>query len=213
MLALLLFNPYLRLQRQIKQCADGVKDHFDEVGDSYERDQDADGAVDNGKPISHPMVKLMEAALMFGFVDASRLTGKDVALYQTKFRTMAQQRADEVADQMNATTVKMLKQQGTKNPVAGVPTLPQDAHVLSEARATAASRYEATRAYYDGVQQSFAGTPGFGKEWITTGDDPCEECLDNEDEGVIPMEEMFQSGDFAPLAHLNCACILGIKRM
>jgi len=43
------------------------------------------------------------------------------------------------------------------------------------------------------------------------GDAPCGNiCLPNEDEGPIPLEEMFSSGDYAPLGHLHCMCQLGI---
>lgn len=45
------------------------------------------------------------------------------------------------------------------------------------------------------------------KRWVT-GDDPCENCIANEEQGPIPVGEEFQSGDYAPLAHPNCDCEL-----
>lgn len=44
------------------------------------------------------------------------------------------------------------------------------------------------------------------KQWVTM--DPCQVCADNEDEGAIPTDAQFQSGDFAPPAHVNCVCVL-----
>lgn len=46
------------------------------------------------------------------------------------------------------------------------------------------------------------------KEWVTTGD-PCATCEANEDEGPIPIDEEFSSGDYAPPAHTDtCQCYL-----
>src|SRR5208282_2235305 len=48
-----------------------------------------------------------------------------------------------------------------------------------------------------------------GKRWVTVGDDAVEEiCLANEDQGVIDLDEDFDSGDDAPPAHPNCRCWL-----
>ncbi|MBI4128605.1 MAG: hypothetical protein HY460_01015 [Parcubacteria group bacterium] len=44
------------------------------------------------------------------------------------------------------------------------------------------------------------------KAWITQGAD--DECGDNEDEGMIGMDEAFLSGDLVPPAHPNCRCFL-----
>ena len=45
------------------------------------------------------------------------------------------------------------------------------------------------------------------KSWLTVGDanvDP--ECLNNEAQGWIPVDQAFSSGDDQPLAHPNCRC-------
>lgn len=47
-----------------------------------------------------------------------------------------------------------------------------------------------------------------GKEWFTGGNNPCDECLANEDQGSIPLDEDFQSGDDAPGAHPSDECTL-----
>lgn len=47
-----------------------------------------------------------------------------------------------------------------------------------------------------------------GKEWFTAHDQRvCPEiCKPNEDQGVIPLDELFQSGDPAPPGHPRCRC-------
>lgn len=47
-----------------------------------------------------------------------------------------------------------------------------------------------------------------GKYWIPEGS-ACDICKENEDEGVIPLDQDFSSGDDAPTAHPNCECRLG----
>ena len=48
---------------------------------------------------------------------------------------------------------------------------------------------------------------GISKQWVTNGD-ACPTCLDNEDDGPIPVDEEFSSGDYAPGAHPGCNCTL-----
>jgi hypothetical protein len=43
-----------------------------------------------------------------------------------------------------------------------------------------------------------------GKEWF--GEDPCEDCELNMEDGVIGLDEEFSSGDDCPPAHPNCKC-------
>lgn len=45
------------------------------------------------------------------------------------------------------------------------------------------------------------------KAWIL-GDDTDDECADNADAGAIDLDDVFPSGDDAPLAHPNCKCVL-----
>jgi SPP1 gp7 family putative phage head morphogenesis protein len=44
------------------------------------------------------------------------------------------------------------------------------------------------------------------KAWSTAGEEVCDECQDNEDEGAIDLEDDFPSGDDAPPAHPGCRC-------
>lgn len=43
------------------------------------------------------------------------------------------------------------------------------------------------------------------KEWLL-GENPCDICIANNDQGAIDLDEAFQSGDDAPPAHPNCEC-------
>lgn len=45
------------------------------------------------------------------------------------------------------------------------------------------------------------------KKWMPV-DDPCPICSDNAEEGAIPVDDSFSSGDDAPPAHPNCRCAI-----
>lgn len=49
------------------------------------------------------------------------------------------------------------------------------------------------------------------KIWVDN--DGCDDCMENADQGPIPVDEVFQSGDYAPLAHPNCQCELEFVRL
>jgi HK97 family phage portal protein len=51
------------------------------------------------------------------------------------------------------------------------------------------------------------------KSWIADGPDPCQVCLGNEQDGVIPVAEPFTSGDMEPPAHPHCECGLSETAM
>lgn len=67
----------------------------------------------------------------------------------------------------------------------------------------------------DALQQSFLDRSEAmgvtGKEWVTF--DPCDICAANGDEGVVPLDHIFSSGDDAPPAHPNCRCALAPARL
>jgi SPP1 gp7 family putative phage head morphogenesis protein len=46
------------------------------------------------------------------------------------------------------------------------------------------------------------------KEWLVADEEACEDCLDNRDDGPIPLDDDFSSGDDAPTAHPHCRCAL-----
>jgi len=50
-----------------------------------------------------------------------------------------------------------------------------------------------------------------GKEWV--GNDPCDICVENESEGIVPVDHVFSSGHDRPPAHPNCECALAPARL
>jgi len=48
-----------------------------------------------------------------------------------------------------------------------------------------------------------------GKEWLIASSNVCAICEDNADEGVIPLDDAFASGDDAPPGHPRCRCAPG----
>lgn len=71
--------------------------------------------------------------------------------------------------------------------------------LIDDTEQKAARYFGKTKAYEQKDKDVF-------KVW--QANDSCEICLDNEDEGPIPVEDEFSSGDYAPPAHPNCTCEL-----
>ena len=89
----------------------------------------------------------------------------------------------------------------------------QAAQAFSPARAELIANTEVADANSAGVLEGFklAAEHGIGlmKTWeINSDGDCCEDCQANADQGPIPLDETFQSGDDAPTAHPNCQCVL-----
>jgi Phage Mu protein F like protein len=89
---------------------------------------------------------------------------------------------------------------------------------FSTERGTLIATYEAGSAYSEGnliVGQDLQdGGLEMEKSWLAEMDDrTSDECAANADQGWIPLDEAFQSGDDRPLAHPNCRCALLIRRV
>lgn len=79
--------------------------------------------------------------------------------------------------------------------------------LLSLARANKAAVYESRKAAFDGTVKGWLLNAKTKKEWYTSNEHSAEDiCDDNEDDGIIDMDEAFSSGDTAPPAHLYCLC-------
>lgn len=70
--------------------------------------------------------------------------------------------------------------------------------VTEIARAVSAASLDTYRAH---------GIPG--KEWLIASSGACAICQDNADEGVIPLDDTFSSGDDSPPGHPRCRCAPG----
>jgi hypothetical protein len=196
--SLLLFVPRKLLRPQLAMAAHDFEDYFDAV-DSALSTGTLTKALRSGVPLVFPLTKLIRSSLIKGYQDGSRILGHSVSdRLITNAESLAQERAKTVAKQMIKTSKKWLKSD------------PHNEFALSADRAERAARFEGARGYYEGLQKVLWGR-GLFKSWFTTSDSPCESCLENEDEGAIPLEEQFPSGDYAPLLHLWCECVLSIS--
>lgn len=54
---------------------------------------------------------------------------------------------------------------------------------------------------------------GGGKRWITSAAESCEDCIENESQGLIDVYDAFSSGDAWPAAHVNCSCYTTVSKM
>ena len=81
---------------------------------------------------------------------------------------------------------------------------------FSEARAEMIARTEIIRANNEGHMIAFRESGVVEqKAWSTAEDgDVCIICTENEDQGAIPLDDSFISGDDAAPAHPNCRCVI-----
>jgi SPP1 gp7 family putative phage head morphogenesis protein len=86
----------------------------------------------------------------------------------------------------------------------------RSAYDFSHERAEMIARTEIHKANGEGALSGYRASGVVEqKVWLTSGDDDVsEECGENEDEGPIPIDEEFPSGDLAEPAHPNCRCTI-----
>jgi hypothetical protein len=198
--ALLLFTPWKKLRTQIAVATHDFEGYFDAVDAALETGA-LSTALKSGVSTVGPLTRLIRASMIGGYQDGGTMIGiSPGSRYEARALREAQSRAAEVSSQMLKTSKKWLKAD------------PSNEFALSSARAERAARFEAAKGYYTGLHQALWGH-GMMKEWVCLGDDPCDDiCVLDEDDGKIPLEEMFSSGDFAPLGHLGCLCVLSVSR-
>jgi len=78
-------------------------------------------------------------------------------------------------------------------------------------RAEMIARTETANALSQASLDSMADMGIEGKEWVVSF--PCDICLANENDGIIPVSKAFTSGDMAPPAHPNCRCAIAPARI
>lgn len=86
-----------------------------------------------------------------------------------------------------------------------------DSGAFNEARAQLIADTEIARANGFGVLEGWKVAESVGvevdKEWYVD-EDPCPICQENADEGPIPLDQEFPSGDLANPAHPRCECVM-----
>lgn len=80
--------------------------------------------------------------------------------------------------------------------IAGVINNPRRAELIA--------RTETVNSFGEGLLEFGKQSEAVGKQWQDTG--ATDDCADNTDQGPIPFDDSFQSGDDAPAAHPNCRC-------
>lgn len=90
-----------------------------------------------------------------------------------------------------------------------------ESYGFSEERAMMIARTETQMAANAGAVAGYRASGVVErKQWVTAGDDRVEEeCLDNaaagpDNDGVLPLDAEYPSGDDAPPAHPNCRCTI-----
>jgi hypothetical protein len=192
----LVFNPRRRMHRQIKTAADRIAGHFNDIEGAIGRGTSIDDATapDHIRTAIH---RTVSSAMLLGFQDASRYSGKRMPKnYGKKISIEAAKRAEEVDGMMRATTQRWLRA--------------SNQFTLTPERALRAARFESVNAYYNGVWHALTGQ-GRQKHWVTTSGNPCDKCQDAEDAGYLDFDDIFPNGLDFPLAHLNCQCILLVR--
>jgi len=127
----------------------------------------------------------------------------------------AEKHGAQLVTQMDEETKKRLAQtisDGIKNK-RGIPGLQRDIKStfadMSKHRSTMIARTETANALSTASLDSMKDMGIEGKQWVTAGDDMVsDECMGNESEGVIPVNQSFSGGVMAPPQHPNCRCVV-----
>ena len=107
-----------------------------------------------------------------------------------------------------AAEVRKSLEEGVSNDILA--TRLQNGYAFSDSRAMMIARTETIKASNQGALAGYkaSGVVEF-KEWTTAEDDRVsEECEANGEEGAIPLDATFSSGDDAPPVHPNCRCVI-----
>ena len=83
---------------------------------------------------------------------------------------------------------------------------------FSDTRAGLIAQNEVSAAY-NSARASIAESLGFDeKSSEVESGNPCEECIENEDEGWIDAGDEFPNGGDAPPFHVNCECVVNFRK-
>jgi len=132
------------------------------------------------------------------------ITSEEAAVY-------AEQQAAQLVTGINDTTQSLIADAVSKGieDQLGVPGTASLIRDTLDSMTTYRSRMIASTEMNDAMSEAMIrklGRIGIQyKRWITAGA-CCDACADNEDDGPIPIEDEFSSGDDRPPAHPNCRC-------
>lgn len=132
----------------------------------------------------------------------------------------AKKRGAQLVTQMDTTTKERLARvisDGIQNK-RGIPGLSKEIRNtftdMSKYRSQLIARTETANALSTASLDNMVDMGIDGKEWVTAGDsDVSDECLANEAQGVIPVNDSFTSGVMAPPQHPNCRCTVAPAKL
>lgn len=159
----------------------------------------------------------VDVVLSFGVWTMSNLTtSKTFDVKTTKISAYINTRADEQAQLVNDHTYEQIQSAIDEldgdtvsvDDIAGAVNDYFDNN--SDNRSNLWGMYEVASAAGFATLSAGEQAEMLGKYWIGG---ECPICADNAGEGVIPIDESFDSGDDAPLAHFGCNCDIGFDAL
>ena len=111
---------------------------------------------------------------------------------------------DETANRMRTVISNAIKEKRGINGLAR--DIRKQFNDMSRVRSQTVARTETCDALENSFMDRAKDLGVTGKEWIVT--DPCPICEANGNAGIIPINDLFPSGDLRPPAHPNCRCAL-----
>jgi phage portal protein BeeE len=118
--------------------------------------------------------------------------------------------SDATRDMVRQTIVTLL--QDPKSDIKDIASALQDAYAFSDERATLIAATELHNAQEQGAYAGAVQVGMLAKIWIlSNAERVCDICNGNADQKWIAIDQPFQSGDLAPLAHPRCRCNAAYK--
>lgn len=127
---------------------------------------------------------------------------------QANYLLSQKSKIDETTRRQLIATVRDAKliDNATIDEIAGIIT--SDFDGISEVRAMMIANTENNQAMSTAQKAFLKENDVPSKRWVAAGPNPDEDCTQNEDQGFIGIDDLFDSGDDAPPAHINCHCYL-----
>jgi len=140
-------------------------------------------------------------------VDVRMVNQQAVAYAEERGAELVTQIADSTRDKVRALVVAAVENGASSFDLADEI---EGAQLFGAVRADLIASYELGQAMSQGNLQGWKDSGVVsGKGWATAGDEIVSDgCSMNEQQGIIGIDELFQSGDSAPLAHPMCRCSL-----
>lgn len=103
---------------------------------------------------------------------------------------------------------KSLKEKGITGDKLDKMVAKREEQLLQE-RAMTIAQYEMGTSMEQGNLENAKAQGATHKVWVTVTSGVCPDCAGNQAQGPIPIDDVFQSGDFTPCQHPRCLCALG----